>query len=375
MLRSFKRFAGAWLVAVMLGGIAPQAFAQATYYTNSDNENNAGTHVADNDMDVSLGNAAGIHPIEFNINVATLPQSSVVLTMRALDVDEEDGEVDEVYLNGHYLGHLTGANNVWSSTAFNVNPAWLVAGQNLVRINVDVSGDPTAWVTTIDWAQLLTDGGGATDGDTQSVQITGTSVNAGNVTINTSTSVHSITGGNYRLQISLITPSGDAVTVLTQDFAVAAGADVTRTANPTYPLNSVSGTYTIQAQLFWLDPSQGNFPVQQDIAIAQFTHTFGSGASNFSNDSDGDGLLDSEEATLGTDANDADTDGDGTSDGAEVGPNLSSPVDTDGDGVINALESSIVDTDGDGVMNQIDPANSNPCIPNASFGSCPAGDL
>ena len=95
-----------------------------------------------------------------------------------LDVDEEQGEVDLVYLNGHLLGKLTGANNVWSVTAFNVNPAWLVAGQNLVRIDVDTSGDATAWVTTIDWAQLLIDGGGATDGDTQSVQITGTSVDA-----------------------------------------------------------------------------------------------------------------------------------------------------------------------------------------------------
>ena len=229
MQQSFKRFAGVWLT-VLLGAFAPQAFAQATYYTNSDNENNAGTHVADNDMDVSLGNVSGIHPIEFNINVATLPQSSVVLSMRALDVDEEDGEVDQVYLNGHYLGRLTGANNVWSVTAFNVDPAWLVAGQNLVRVDVDTSGDFTQWVTTIDWAQMLTDGGGATDGDTRSVQITGTSVVASNVTINTSTSVHSITGGDYRLQITLIDPNGNAVTVLTQDFNVAAGADVTRLA-------------------------------------------------------------------------------------------------------------------------------------------------
>jgi hypothetical protein len=66
---------------------APFASAQATYYTNSDNENNANTHVADNDMDVSLGNANGIHPIEFNINVAAVPTNSAVLTIRALDVD------------------------------------------------------------------------------------------------------------------------------------------------------------------------------------------------------------------------------------------------------------------------------------------------
>ena len=351
MNQSFKRFAGV-LLAVMLGAFAPQAFAQATYYTNSDNENNAGTHVADNDLDVSLGRASGIHPVEFNINVAALAQNSLVLSMRALDVDEEQGEVDLVYINGHLLGKLTGANDVWSVSAFNVNPAWLVAGQNLVRIDVDTSGDATAWVTTIDWSQLLIDGGGATDGDTRSVQITGTSVAAGNVTINTSTSVHSITGGNYRLQITLIDPNGNAVTVLSQDFNVAAGANVTRTANPVYPLASVSGTYAIQAQLFWLDPANGNFPLQQDIATAQFMHTTNVGASNFNNDSDGDGLLDSQETTLGTDPNNADTDGDGISDGAEGG------ADTDGDGVIDAL----------------DPANNNPCVPNSNAAACPDHD-
>ncbi len=360
--------------SILLLAAAPLASAQATYYTNTDNENNANTHVADNDMHVSLGNSSGLHPIEFDINVAVLPKSSAVLTMRNLDVDEEQGEIDLVYINGHLLGKLTGADNVWSVTAFNVNPAWLVVGRNLVRIDVDTSGDATQWVTTSDWGQLLIDGGGATDGNTQGVQITGTSVNAGNVTINTSTTVHSITGGTYRLQISLIDPSGNAVTVLSSDFAVAAGADVTRTANPTYPLNSVSGIYTVQAQLFWLDPANSNFPVQQDIATAQFTHTVNVGAGNFQNDSDGDGLLDSTEATLGTNPNDADTDGDGVNDGAEVGANSAAPRDSDGDGVIDALESSVTDSDGDGVVNQLDPANANPCLPSANNAACLAYD-
>ena len=74
---------------ILMVALAPLASAQATYYTNTDNENNANTHVADNDMDVSLGNASGIHPIEFNIDVATLPMSSAAITIRALDVDEE----------------------------------------------------------------------------------------------------------------------------------------------------------------------------------------------------------------------------------------------------------------------------------------------
>jgi hypothetical protein len=353
---------------ILMVALAPLASAQATYYTNTDNENNANTHVADNDMHTSLGAASGIAPIEFNIMVTTLPKSSAVLTMRNLDVDEEQGEIDLVYFNGHLLGKLTGADNVWSSTAFNIDPAWVVTGRNLVRVDIDTSGDSTAWVTTSDWGQLLVDGGGATDGDTQGVQITGTSVNVNTVTINTSTFVHSITGGTYRLQISLIDPAGNAVTILSNDFAVAAGADVTRTASPTYPLNSVSGVYTVQAQLFWLDPNQSNFPVQQDIAVAQFTHTVNVGASNFQNDSDGDGLLDGDETTLGTDPNDADTDNDGASDGAEVGSNPASPVDTDGDGIINALESSVTDSDGDAVANQLGPGQQQSL--RAEFQSC-----
>jgi len=374
-----RQFIRSWVspVALVCSAIAfaSPASAQGTFYINSDNENNAHTHVADNDMDVSLGNASGVHPVEFNLMVPTLPQNSAVLTMRAYDVDEEQGETDDVYINGHYLGRLTGANDTWSVTSFNVNTAWLVQGANLVQINVDTSNDPTAWVTIIDWAQNLNDGGGATDGDTRSVQITGTTVIAGTtVRIDTATTVHSVTGGTYRLQISLIDPNGNAVTVSTSDFAVAPGADAVRNVSPTYPLSSGSGIYRVEAQLFWLNPADSNFPVQQDIAYAQFTHTAGLGAGGFQNDSDGDGLTDTQETTLGTNPNNADSDGDGVNDGAEVGPNVGTPIDSDGDTIINALESAITDTDGDGVVNQLDPANNNPCVPNANSAACLATD-
>lgn len=70
-------------------------------------------------------------------------------------------------------------------------------------------------------------------------------------------------------------------------------------------------------------------------------------------DSDGDGLSDDEEADLGTDPNDADTDRDFYEDGVEVGDPLA-PYDTDFDGVIDALESYLLDVDGDGVSNELD---------------------
>ncbi|EYF07081.1 DUF3344 domain-containing protein [Chondromyces apiculatus] len=60
-------------------------------------------------------------------------------------------------------------------------------------------------------------------------------------------------------------------------------------------------------------------------------------------DSDGDGIPDDEEDTLGTDPNDADSDDDGVPDGDE--PDFDQ--DTDGDGLINALD---VDSDNDGLF-------------------------
>ncbi len=88
-------------------------------------------------------------------------------------------------------------------------------------------------------------------------------------------------------------------------------------------------------------------------------------------DSDGDGLTDILEGTLGTDPLNPDTDGDGVDDGEDCDPlddTVSAPedclpqgvVDTDNDGLTDALEAilgtdpTLADTDGDGVDDPID---------------------
>jgi hypothetical protein len=74
-------------------------------------------------------------------------------------------------------------------------------------------------------------------------------------------------------------------------------------------------------------------------------------------DTDGDGLLDPQEQTAGTDPNVADTDGDGLTDGEEVNTSHTDPLksDTDGDGLTDGDEVRVwktnptnADTDGDG---------------------------
>jgi gliding motility-associated-like protein/uncharacterized repeat protein (TIGR01451 family) len=87
-------------------------------------------------------------------------------------------------------------------------------------------------------------------------------------------------------------------------------------------------------------------------------------------DSDNDGLSDDNEIAIGTNPNNPDSDADGILDDVEVGNDIANPLDGDGDGIIDALDSNILDTDGDGVVDQLDPANTNPCIPDNTIGLC-----
>ena len=74
-------------------------------------------------------------------------------------------------------------------------------------------------------------------------------------------------------------------------------------------------------------------------------------------DSDGDGLSNSIETTIGTDPGVADTDGDGVDDSTEVGSDLGNPKDSDEDGAIDALERADADSDGDCLYDQFDPVD------------------
>jgi len=78
-------------------------------------------------------------------------------------------------------------------------------------------------------------------------------------------------------------------------------------------------------------------------------------------DNDADGLVNAVERELGSDPLNADTDGDGSDDGAEVAASpLADLLDADGDEVADVLESLVTDTDGDCVVDQLDPANDTP---------------
>ena len=133
-----------------------QSAVNGELFTTTDNQDNAGSGNPDNDMDVYLFRGDPGTPIEFDIlySGGGTP-TTVQLMLYAWDVDETDGEVDYVYFNGTRLGKMTGANNEWSTTAFNVNPALLQVGQNRVQVTIDEQLDH--WAINVDWAQLVID--------------------------------------------------------------------------------------------------------------------------------------------------------------------------------------------------------------------------
>ena len=134
--------------------------------------------------------------------------------------------------------------------------------------------------------------------------------------------------------------------------------------------------YSINGFDIWVDgvlefQERGQFPLgtfsfynfsQRAIQYELTSPTTGSVCAEL--DSDLDGLTDPTEYGLGTDPNSADTDGDGTDDLSEV-VDLDAPADSDGDGVIDALEPSGSDSDGDGTPDQLDPDDDGDGVPTA----------
>lgn len=80
------------------------------------------------------------------------------LIMPVFDIDVPY-ELDNVSINGHYLGSLTGSNNTWKSNEFSVPIEYLKFGQpggapgdNIITIDIDVYN--TGWCMSVDWTEL-----------------------------------------------------------------------------------------------------------------------------------------------------------------------------------------------------------------------------
>jgi hypothetical protein len=126
-------------------------------------------------------------------------------------------------------------------------------------------------------------------------------------------------------------------------------------------LVTTSGTATGQMAVGASGKAAGRLRVDPDAAgehvpiLVDVEHLGLLGLAQSGVDSDGDGLSDVDEVDLETDPGDVDSDCDGLDDGTEVGVDVLDPIDSDSDGIIDALESRWVNSDGVGANDDVDP--------------------
>jgi hypothetical protein len=93
----------------------------------------------------------------FEITCGPTCITSVTIEIRNFDIDEwytTDPEVDDVYLNGVPIGILTGVDDDWTWSTFTPSPSLILAGDNLIEIDVDATHSYLMWSTTVDWIRI-----------------------------------------------------------------------------------------------------------------------------------------------------------------------------------------------------------------------------
>ena len=201
----------------------------------------------------------------FVITVDQASGSSATLTLRVHDVDEEAGELDKVYLNGTYLGYLSGTNDMWSTTSFDVSGVVIYGGDNTVQICIDPDGgEASTWVAEIDWGQILVDGGSAEDAEILSINASG-EWNA----ISVSTTVQASNTDTFRLELNLLDSTNNNKDIAVDTFSLTGGSSTTRVNTVQLPSEpSGSETFTIEANLF--NESTG---IQQNVKTTTWTYS------------------------------------------------------------------------------------------------------
>ncbi|MGB0465948.1 MAG: DUF4347 domain-containing protein [Pontibacterium sp.] len=198
-------------------------------------------------------------PITFNIQVdGALPTDNARLTIYAQDIDEEEGEVDEVYLNGTLLGTLKGVNDGWSTTTFEISDLSLIRqGDNQVEIRVDASNPDSSnpkWIAKVDWGQLLIDGGSSEYGSLGQSSLTTSVISGSTATLTSEVQVSINSTGYYRLEAVLTDrATGNIVDITETVFQASAGDSLQTRLQTRYDISAPDGVCAMTFNLFYYE--------------------------------------------------------------------------------------------------------------------------
>jgi len=236
-------------------------------FTTADNQDNGSSGTGDCDMDEYLFNDDSIQPIEFTINV---PDASSITTANLLlqnwDVDQTSGEVDNVYFNGNFAGTLTGADDTWSTTFLSLDPTWVVTGENLVRIDIDVTNATPWWAVDINWGQLFLNGQSSGTASAPAVNLDKSNYTPGG-TVQVEVEVDTtLLEQAVFTEVNLLSPSGLILDGIVINHTVTGAATGSALASLNVPANAVPGTYTIQVLVY-----DQNSNLLQDYTVSTFS--------------------------------------------------------------------------------------------------------
>jgi hypothetical protein len=229
-----------------------------TYVLTQDNEGSGTSGVPDGDWGYCLYNNDPKHPIEFRFDINEVNVNSAQLLLLANDVDQltepANPEQDKVYMNGTYLGDLTGANNEDSTTVFTVPPSSLLIGSNWVTIEVNQHpssvNNPDKWCVELKQAQLIINGGCTGQATCRSVTTNKNSYSPGEnvqVTYEVDTSAGS---QQVRVESNLVNPSGQIIAGVDSVYTTNGSANDPKSVNLALPAGAVAGTYKAQVLVF-----------------------------------------------------------------------------------------------------------------------------
>lgn len=211
-------------------------------YTTVDNAGPDGLPPADGDMDVYLFDYDYQAPIEFNIWLDSLSDVNFpTLNLYAYDIDETSGERDEVYINDHFLGTLTGANGQWSTTVLPIKPVFLKEGNNLIRIEIDVLYEGN-WAVTVDWGQIVTNNQSG-PAFIRSIELDNTSYLPGEIVSATVEVDTTLATQGVKVEVNLIDPDWVVLDGYSQTYTLSGILDDPHTWNLGLPTDAAGGYY------------------------------------------------------------------------------------------------------------------------------------
>ena len=208
----------------------------------------------------------------FTLDENYMPQNSVYIAIANYDCDEigstHSSEYDQVYINGHCVGVLTGNNNTSNTTLLKVDRSYLQPGANSITIRVGIRikeagskywGDPVGavyaddpydqWWLRVDDIQVLCDGG-STEGrpDVFRVNLTRAELSGNDVHCYVTTKVEDSKNRTFSLEYALYDWSHEESPtygqIIADDFATIRNNNYNHEGTLTMPVNSMSGTYT-----------------------------------------------------------------------------------------------------------------------------------